>query len=155
MGAMVRYKNKAILTYSLNAHAPWEGYRVCFNGTKGRLEFNVVEVSSSEADGVDATIDFPGAYPLDKERAALLPEIIFQPHWGKPFVIEYPEAAADADHGGGDVLLLRHVFQGVKEDPLGLAANYIDGARSILIGIAANKSMASGQPVNIENLICF
>ena len=45
MGVMVRYANKAVMTYSLNAHSPWEGYRVCFNGTKGRLEFNVVEKS--------------------------------------------------------------------------------------------------------------
>ena len=100
MGVIVRYKNKAILTYSLNAHAPWEGYRVCFNGTKGRLEFNVVEVSSSSADGKDVKVDFPGAHPLETERAKLLPEIIFQPHWGKPYVIDYPEVAADADHVG-------------------------------------------------------
>lgn len=155
MGVIVHYKNKAILTYSLNAHAPWEGYRVCFNGTKGRLEFNVVEVSSSSNDGKDVKIDFPGAHPLTTERAKLLPEIIYQPHWGKPYVIDYPEVAADADHGGGDVLLLRHVFQGVKKDPLGLAADYVDGARSILIGIAANKSIASGQPVEVSTLVHF
>ncbi|MBE6373565.1 MAG: Gfo/Idh/MocA family oxidoreductase [Lentisphaerae bacterium] len=155
MGVIVRYKNKAILTYSLNAHAPWEGYRVCFNGTKGRLEFNVVEVSSSSDDDREVKVDFPGAHPLETERAKLLPEIIFQPHWGKPYVIDYPEVAADADHGGGDVLLLNHVFQGVKKDPLGLAADYVDGARSILIGIAANKSMASGQPVEVASLVHF
>jgi len=155
MGVIVRYKNKAILTYSLNAHAPWEGYRVCFNGTKGRLEFNVVEVSSSKDGNKDVKVDFPGAHPLKTERAKLLPEIIFQPHWGKPYVIDYPEVAADADHGGGDVLLLRHVFQGVKKDPLGLAADYVDGARSILIGIAANKSIASGQPVDVSTLVHF
>ena len=63
--------------------------------------------------------------------------------------------AAEADHGGGDVLLLRHVFQGVKKDPLGLAADYVDGARSILIGIAANKSIASGQPVYVSTLVHF
>ena len=155
MGVIVHYKNKAILTYSLNAHAPWEGYRVCFNGTKGRLEFNVVEVSSSSNNGKDVEVDFPGAHPLTIERAKLLPEIIYQPHWGKPYVIDYPEVAADADHGGGDVLLLRHVFQGVKKDPLGLAADYVDGARSILIGIAANKSIASGQPVDVSTLVHF
>ena len=155
MGVIVHYKNKAILTYSLNAHAPWEGYRVCFNGTKGRLEFNVVEVSSSSNDGKDVEVDFPGAHPLTIERGQLLPEIIYQPHWGKPYVIDYPEVAADADHGGGDVLLLKHVFQGVKKDPLGLAADYVDGARSILIGIAANKSIASGQPVDVSTLVHF
>ena len=85
----------------------------------------------------------------------LLPEIIFQPHWGKPWIIDYPEVSADADHGGGDVLLLKHVFCGVDEDPLGLAANCIDGAKSILIGIAGNKSMQTGQPVQIDSLVKF
>jgi len=155
MGVIVRYKNKAILTYSLNAHSPWEGYRVCFNGTKGRLEFNVVEVSNSQCDGKDIPVDYPGARLMEKSRMELLPEIIFQPHWGKPWIIDYPEVSADADHGGGDVLLLKHVFCGVDEDPLGLAANCIDGAKSILIGIAGNKSMQTGQPVQIDSLVKF
>src|SRR6476661_8456765 len=29
--------------YSLNAHSPWEGYRVAVNGTEGRAELEVVE----------------------------------------------------------------------------------------------------------------
>ena len=33
----------ATLSYSLNAHAPWEGYRVAVNGTLGRVELDVVE----------------------------------------------------------------------------------------------------------------
>ena len=157
MGVMVRYKNKAILTYSLNAHAPWEGYRVTFNGTKGRLEVNAVEVSSYINRGTQEyeSVNYPGARPLESERGDLAPEILFQPHWGKPWIIDYPEVAADADHGGGDELILQHLFQGVKEDPLGLAANNIDGAKSILIGIAGNESMRTGQPVKVDNLIKF
>ena len=53
MGVMVRYKNNVVMTYSLCAHCPWEGYRVVFNGTKGRLEFNVVERSFCSAEGED------------------------------------------------------------------------------------------------------
>jgi len=157
MGVMVRYKNKAVLTYSLNAHAPWEGYRVTFNGTKGRLEVNAVEVSSYK-DVTTQTfhpVDFPGARPLEKERGELVPEILFQPHWGKPWVIDYPEVAADADHGGGDELILRHLFRGVDADPLGLAADNIDGAKSILVGIAGNESMRTGLPVRIDSLVKF
>jgi predicted dehydrogenase len=157
MGVMVHYKNKAILTYSLNAHAPWEGYRVTFNGTKGRLEVNCVEVSSYKSRATDEfeTIDYPGARLLEGTRGDLAPEILFQPHWGQPYVIDYPEVAADADHGGGDELILQHLFRGVKEDPLGHAANNIDGAKSILVGIAGNKSMQTGQPVKVESLINF
>lgn len=45
MGVLVRYQNKAILTYSLVAYQPWEGYRIAINGTKGRIEMNIVEQS--------------------------------------------------------------------------------------------------------------
>jgi len=151
MGVMVRYQNNTVMTYSLNAHCPWEGYRVCFNGTKGRLEFNVVERAYVDAEGVE---DFanPGMREMGQDRSKMVPEIIFQPHFGKPQVIEY---ACDnlAGHGGGDDRLLDHLFVGVKDDPLGLAAGYKDGAQSILTGIGANMSMRTGLPVKVQELI--
>ena len=150
MGVMVRYKNNVVMTYSLCAHCPWEGYRVVFNGTKGRLEFNVVERSFCDAEGED--FNSFGMRELAEDRSKLSPEIIFQPHWGKPQVIEYTTDTL-AGHGGGDDRLLKHLFVGVDEDPLGLAAGYIDGAKSILTGIGANLSMQTGEPVNVQKLI--
>ncbi len=38
MSAIVKYSNGATMSYSLNAHMPFEGFRVAFNGEKGRLE---------------------------------------------------------------------------------------------------------------------
>ena len=38
MNAVVRYSNGVTMSYSLNAFMPIEGYRLAFNGTKGRLE---------------------------------------------------------------------------------------------------------------------
>ncbi|GAB2857783.1 hypothetical protein GCM10027176_70320 [Actinoallomurus bryophytorum] len=32
-----------------NAHAPWEGYRVAFNGTEGRLELKLLDDVFREA----------------------------------------------------------------------------------------------------------
>ena len=150
MGVMVRYKNNVVMTYSLCAHCPWEGYRVVFNGTKGRLEFNVVERSFCDAEGED--FNSFGMRELAEDRSKLSPEIIFQPHWGKPQVIEYTTDTL-AGPGGGDDRLLKHLFVGVDEDPLGLAAGYIDGAKSILTGIGANLSMQTGEPVNVQKLI--
>ena len=43
----------------------------------------------------------------------------------------------------------------VKDDPLGLAADNIDGAKSILVGIAGNESMRTGLPVKIDSLVKF
>ena len=150
MGVMVRYKNNVVMTYCLCAHCPWEGYRVVFNGTKGRLEFNVVENSYCKAEGED--FNSFGMRELGQDRSKLVPEIIFQPHWGKPQVIEYSVDSL-AGHGGGDERLLRHLFIGVDDDPLGLAADYVDGAKSILTGIGANLSMQTGLPVKVQELI--
>ena len=38
MNAVVRYSNDVTMSYSLNTFMPLEGYRLAFNGTKGRLE---------------------------------------------------------------------------------------------------------------------
>ena len=151
MGVMVRYRNNAVMTYSLCAHCPWEGYRIVFNGTKGRLEFNVVEKRFVEGTS-DADLTQFGMREMDKDKDGIPPEIVFQPHWGKPQVIEY-SCESLAGHGGGDAKLLKNLFVGVDEDPLGLAADFHDGAKSILTGIGANISMKTGLPVKVQELI--
>lgn len=152
MNVMVRYQNNVVMNYCLYAHSPWEGYRVCFNGTKGRLEFNVVE--KSYVSGGHEDFNQPGMRELEGDKKSLVPEIIFQPLWGKPVVFTY-EQNDKGGHGGGDVRLLRDVFAGAQPDPLGHAAGYIDGAKSILTGIAANISMNTGEPVQIKDLVQF
>ena len=57
-------------------------------------------------------------------------------------------------HGGGDVKLLDDVFlEDRPPNPLGRAANHLDGAKSILTGIAANQSIKTGQPIRIADVI--
>jgi predicted dehydrogenase len=151
MAVMVRYRNKAIVSYSLNAHCPWEGYRVMFNGSKGRLELSVVETSYVSGSATD--------HNLTKQRQlepTAAPEttgatLRLQKHWQKAQIIPLPEERGG--HGGGDVRLLDDLFLGVKDDPLNRAAGYIDGAMSILVGIAANTSFATGQAVKIGDLV--
>lgn len=150
MAVMVKYDNKAIMTYSLNAHCPWEGYRVMFNGTKGRLEYNVSETPYISGDHQD--FNTFGMHELEVPEDGLVPEIIFQAHWGKPQVITY-EKGDKGGHGGGDIRLLSDIFRGVKDNSLGHAAGYIDGAKSILTGIAGNIAMRTGQPVRIKDLV--
>ena len=43
LAVLVRYASGASMSYHLTAYAPWEGYRVMFNGSRGRLELEVVE----------------------------------------------------------------------------------------------------------------
>jgi predicted dehydrogenase len=142
MGVIVRYKSNAILTYSLNAYMPWEGYNVAFNGSKGRLEVKVVEQSYINAGGDRGT-----------EGALTGKEITVKPMFGKPY--EVPIEEAQGGHGGGDEVMLNDIFGDPAPDRFKRAATHIDGAYSILTGIAANKSIASGMPVNIRNLIEF
>ncbi len=152
LGLLIKYKNKAIMTYSLNAHCPWEGYRVAFNGTKGRLEFNVVEEPYVE--GIENLSVFGAQSTKETSRVVAIPDIILQTHWGKAEVISYKEGR-EGGHGGGDVRLLSDIFRGVKDNSLGHSAGYVDGAWSILTGIAGNISIATGMPVKTENLIKF
>jgi len=152
MSVMVRYKNNTVMTYCLCAHCPWEGYRVVFNGTKGRLEFNVVERPFCEANEPVCLTEFGMHEVADKSN--MVPEIIFQPLWGKPQIIDYDNSVVTG-HGGGDVKLLKNVFIGGQDDPLGHAAGYVDGANSILTGIAANISMKTGMPVQVKDLVQF
>ncbi len=56
-------------------------------------------------------------------------------------------------HGGGDAKLLERLFVSPDApDPLNHAAGTRDGAMSILIGIAARKSIDTGKPVKIADL---
>lgn len=43
MAVLVRYVSGATLTYHLTAYSPWEGYRIAFNGSEGRVELLVEE----------------------------------------------------------------------------------------------------------------
>ncbi|MDQ8206490.1 Gfo/Idh/MocA family oxidoreductase [Coraliomargarita sp. SDUM461003] len=150
VGVMVRYQNKAVMTYHLVAFAPWEGYRVSFNGTQGRLEIDVTEksyVSAGEGDHNLSRNVKGGASHQVLEPTSLL----YRPHWGEPQKIEIEESNSGG-HGGADEILLRDVFGEPQEDPLKRAAGHKDGALSILTGIAANQSMATGLPVNIKQL---
>ncbi|MDD3695293.1 MAG: Gfo/Idh/MocA family oxidoreductase [Lentisphaeria bacterium] len=152
MSVIVRYRNKVNMTYSLNAFCPWEGYRVVFNGNAGRLEYNVVETPFLDREQPDNLV-IPGMREIE-DKKQLVPEIIVQQLWGKPKVIEY-EQGDKSGHGGGDARLLRDIFVGDREDSLGHAAGYLDGAYSCLSGIAANQSIKTGMPVKVSDLVKF
>ena len=142
MGVLVRYKNNAILTYSLNSYLPLEGLRVGFNGSKGRIEMEVFENSHVNAGGDKAN-----------EGALKSKKIMVYPMFGAPYEAEVTEGKGG--HGGGDPVLLNDIFGVPVEDKFHRAANQVDGAMSILTGVAANKSIASGMPVKIDDLVKF
>lgn len=142
MGVMVRYRSNAIMTYSLNAYLPWEGFRVALNGDKGRIQVLVAESSYISAGGDAAA-----------EGAAKTRRITVFPMWGEPYDVDIPEGIGG--HGGGDRVMLEDIFGDPPPDPFHRAASHVDGAMSILTGIAANISMRTGLPVTVDDLVRF
>ena len=149
LSLVVDYAGGPSMSYSLNAHAPWEGYTVAVNGTAGRAELTVVERGAVvPGGGID-----PSAVPEERDAREARPvseRLLVQQHWGtaREVAIENGEGG----HGGGDLRLLHDVFVGPGEDPLGTPADYTDGVRAVAVGIAGNASLASGRPVAFEEL---
>ena len=154
LSVLVEYDGGASLSYSLNAHAPWEGYRVAVNGTEGRVELEVVERAAVLV-GSDGRVVLDPSLSGDGETAdgaaSVAPvrsrgeRLVLQRHWEEAREIEIPEGVGG--HGGGDAFLLRHLFDRVIEDELGRPAGYDDGVRAISVGIAGNESLLTGRPV--------
>ncbi len=132
MSLTARYRSGILLSYSLIAHSPYEGWRAALNGTGGRMELEEFHSGARAAE------------PSQQIR-------IFN---RRNEIVVYDIPKATGGHGGGDEQLLRRLFSTDPiPDPLGFMADSWAGAMSILVGVAANRSIASGQPVAIADLL--
>ena len=153
LALVVDYANGATLSYSLNAHAPWEGYRVAVNGTLGRVELDVVERGAVlESEGLH-----PGARP-ERGRCRHLRDRCD------------PRASACCCSGTGrsrsrsrssaetaaTAAATRSCSPTSSSAPAKtrsrVPANWRDGVQSIAVGIAGNRSLATGMPVEVADL---
>ena len=130
MAATIKYKNNVQVSYSLTTYSPYEGYRIAFNGTKGRIDAWIEESNPLERKDYD--------------------EIVVAKNFGKREFIRIPHGTSG--HGGGDKLLQDHVFLSNIPDPLRQSAAARDGALSCLIGIAARKSIQDQKTIYIKDL---
>ena len=141
MSVTVRYTRGAVLSYLLHAYSPYEGYRIAFNGSRGRLEHQACERTYISGDGT-----VPGELEQKNVSVTLIKEL------SKPESLKV--RTGKGGHGGGDIVLLTDIFgANPPPDPLGRKASQRDGAYSILIGIAAAKSIDTGQAVKIADLL--
>ncbi|MBT8226226.1 MAG: Gfo/Idh/MocA family oxidoreductase [Dactylosporangium sp.] len=163
MAVLVRYTTGASMSYHLTAYAPWEGYRVMVNGSRGRLELEVVEndhVSPATADGVKGE-----ARHADQASAALHgveaagedghARLMIHPFWRKPYELTIDGYAREG-HGGADRRMLTTLLSpvpGAPVDELGRGATDRDGARALLVGLAANASFTTGRAVRVADLL--
>lgn len=149
MAVLVRYSSGASLSYHLTAYSPWEGYRIGFNGSSGRLELLVREnVFASRPEEQRHSTAVQHGDTRSGETEVLLS---LHPHWQPPETLMAGELGQG--HGGGDKRLLDSLFGSPAEDPLGCTADHQDGARSLLIGLAANRSFTTGQAVEVSSLL--
>lgn len=133
---VLRYSSGATVSYHLVAYAPWEGYRVAFNGTGGRLEMEAAERT------------FTGSRPEHHVRIAI------RAHRREPVEIDVPPDEDDGGHSGADAMLLESLFgNGAGKDPLKRESSHVDGVLAILPGIGANRAFATGQPVALGELV--
>jgi predicted dehydrogenase len=131
MNAVVRYSNGASMSYSVNTFMPIEGYRVAFNGTKGRLEVRDYERQ-------------PWEVPEESEIHVIR-------NFGQRTKVELPKAAGG--HGGGDDRLRDLIFRHTTAPEYMRLPGSRAGALSCLTGIAARKSMDEDRPVKIAELV--
>ncbi len=131
MNVQVQYHNRVTMSYSLNAFMPYEGYFVGFNGTKGRLD---VRVYHNQPWKTESLADFRITHNFGKTDTFSL-------------------TSAGAGHWGADQVMQDRIFRNRGEDLLGQGAGSRDGAMSILIGIAARRSIEQKRPFKIEELV--
>jgi predicted dehydrogenase len=145
MAITARFRSGVILSYSLLAYSPWEGFRVAITGTKGRLEIYDKHGSHIIAGQSDA--DLAAAQTKGAEQSLRL-----FPMFHPPQEIEVP--SGEGGHGGADPRMLQDIFApGSAPDPFGRAASHEDGAAAVALGIAANESIRTGLPVMVNELI--
>lgn len=133
------YANGTTLNYTLCAYCPWEGLEIKFYGTKGELTHRHVENHGvfggknqmDVVESISTTLHLAGQAPRNLEV------------W-----------TGQGGHGGGDPVMLDHLFDpNAAQDPYGRGSSHIDGAWSILTGIAANASIASGETIHMDSFL--
>jgi predicted dehydrogenase len=167
MAVLVRYASGASMSYHLTAYSPWEGCRVMFNGSAGRLELEVVESSwqrpraAAALAGDGPAGDGPAGGAIHGDAAmpnAGRATIRLRRLWEPPAGI--PVAVGHHGHGGADERMLTALYgpPAAHEHPepgeaAGQRADQHDGALALAVGVAANESFRTGRAVQIADLV--
>jgi predicted dehydrogenase len=128
----VRYHTGVLMSFSLNAFMPYEGYRIALNGTKGRLDARVYH-----------------AQPWEVENLA---EIRITPLF-KPSRTQVVPKGGGGSHWGADERLHQSIFRGPVPDPLHQRVTLREAAFECLLPVAARRSIEQQRPIFIEELV--
>jgi predicted dehydrogenase len=150
MNVNIKYANNVIVNYMLTTYSPWEGWRVAFNGTEGRIEA-FLDVPYLDSENLSQEALHAQEMNQDDKKAGSFKPIIYHKLWNKQETVnvEYSRGG----HGGGDVRLHDQIFKHPeKSDIHKHMAGTRDGAMSVLIGVAARNSIEKGEPVRVGTL---
>ncbi|WP_222845940.1 Gfo/Idh/MocA family protein [Flavilitoribacter nigricans] len=150
MSAQIKYANDVIVNYSLTTYSPFEGWRIAFNGMDGRIEA-WQDIPWMENESLDQAALHAAEMSQNDNKNMVYNPLVLHKTWEKHQMIQV--GYERGGHGGGDSRLQDKIFKDPSApDPLKHAAGVRDGAMSCLIGIAARKSIESGEPVKIAEL---
>ena len=151
MAVQIRYANDVQVSYSLTTYSPYEGMRIGFNGWTGRIDAWDGIPWRKEEKVNQAQLHAQEMSQSDQEKEANYEEIYVMDNFGDYELIKVKRS--EGGHGGGDIRLQNRIFRDPNApDPLHHAAGSRDGAMSILVGVAARKSIETGKPVKIKDL---
>ncbi len=142
MSVHIRYDGGIEVAYTLTAYSPYESQRTIIEGSEGRLEY----FSRSNTGWVVDAKPLPGIEQLATERLEL-----YLPGTGRQ---EVPIRRVEGGHGGADPQLRAEFFARPWEaEPTERMASVEQAVQAVLVGAAANESMATGQPVEVQQLL--
>lgn len=135
--AVIKYDGGTVLSYSLNASAPFEGFRLGINGLKARLETERIGCRSG-------VIPPPTGF---RDNTITVTELFGATYTINPLVVT-------GSHGGADPLMRDDLFFGRDQnEPVNRSATLADGVLAVLVGVAMRESIATGKPVLIKDLL--
>ena len=136
MSLNVEYDNGVLMSYSESAAAMYEGFKLSINGSDARLE---VQFFQGDKEGT---------------REGETPDFMRLIKTGDRQITTYDlPPKLSGGHNGADDAFQRVLFLGDNPDFEFQRADAIDGAYSILIGAAANLSIATGKIIDIDEMI--
>jgi predicted dehydrogenase len=151
MSAQIKYANGVVANYSLTTYSPYEGWQIAFNGMNGRLETweDIPYLQKTPEDQAKRhAVEMSNADDAIKGEVR---EIIAMDNFARNYEV-YTTPKIRGGHGGGDIRMQRRMFVDTNDNPHHVMAGTREGAMSILIGVAARKSIKEKRPVKISEL---
>lgn len=133
MTANIKYSNDVILSYSLSAYLPIEGFSLSFNGDGGRVE---IRSYANQPWKVDQEFDVSVIKAFGQRTTVSVPTV-------------------EGEHGGADDVLRNLIFRRPDVPAHLRIPDSRAGAMSALTGIAARRSCEENRPITISDLVTF